>query len=255
MNYQFTDTDLAARRLACLAEVYEPPTRAFLMANAPKGVPLVVDLGCGPGHTTALLAEVCAAERALGVDASSRFIDLARTTYPDLLFEQCDVTGRMPIENADVIYCRYLLTHLPNPEALINSWVKYLNIGGSLLIEEVEDIDRDNDLVSRYLTIVENMLHHQGHELNVGRILGAIEIANVTPRVSQTQSVDIDLQDAAKLFHMNIQSWKHQPFIHENYATGEIEALQAELNDCANRPSDRTIRWRHRQIVLQRQGN
>ncbi len=58
MPYLFQDTDLAARRLAVLAEVFAPASRAFLLDVVQSRPELALDLGCGPGYTTRLLAEV-----------------------------------------------------------------------------------------------------------------------------------------------------------------------------------------------------
>jgi hypothetical protein len=58
-GYTFGDTSLAARRLALLADVFEPPSRAFLAEFtrvAGDQLDLAVDLGCGPGHSTRLVA-------------------------------------------------------------------------------------------------------------------------------------------------------------------------------------------------------
>jgi hypothetical protein len=57
-GYAFGDTSLAARRLALLADVFEPPSRAFLeqfagpVSSGAEPLDLAVDLGGGPGHST-----------------------------------------------------------------------------------------------------------------------------------------------------------------------------------------------------------
>ena len=57
MQYLFGDSDIAARRLEVLAEVFAEPTRAFFLEAVPKRPRLAVDLGCGPGYTTHLLRD------------------------------------------------------------------------------------------------------------------------------------------------------------------------------------------------------
>ena len=58
---------------------------AKLAAGAP-----VADVGCGPGHGTALLT-ACGAD-VVGIDVSAGMVDVARHRYPDLRFQQGDLT-------------------------------------------------------------------------------------------------------------------------------------------------------------------
>src|SRR5579859_4118738 len=100
MAYVFKDTDLATRRLHVLTEVFEPASRAFLrdMAAGERHA-LALDLGCGPGYTTRLVAEVTGCEQAFGMDASERFVARAST------------------ENASehISFVRHDLTQIPFP--------------------------------------------------------------------------------------------------------------------------------------------
>src|SRR5437588_6981532 len=77
-QYTFGDTDLAGRRLALVAEVFEPPSRALLESSRLAGLDIIVDLGCGPGFTARLVAEVCRPRRVIGLDRSDRFVETAR---------------------------------------------------------------------------------------------------------------------------------------------------------------------------------
>ena len=86
--YAFGDTDIAARRLELLAHVFEHSTRAFLR-EAPAArlglaqnlaQKIAIDLGCGPGFTTHLIAEALGFSRVVGLETSERFIELARAT-------------------------------------------------------------------------------------------------------------------------------------------------------------------------------
>src|SRR5262252_1634950 len=81
-HYTFGDNDLAAERLRLLAEAFAPSSRAFLARLAREPAAVAVDLGCGPGYTTALLASLTGAQRTVGLDASARFIERARAQAP-----------------------------------------------------------------------------------------------------------------------------------------------------------------------------
>lgn len=70
MTYAFGDTDLARERLALVAATFEAPTDA-LLHDLPSGAyRYVVDMGCGPGFTTALLREMVPHSFTTGIDAS-----------------------------------------------------------------------------------------------------------------------------------------------------------------------------------------
>ncbi|MDP8930620.1 MAG: methyltransferase domain-containing protein [Actinomycetota bacterium] len=59
--------------------VFDTTSREFMEAVRfrPR---LALDLGCGPGHSTHLLAEVTGAARTVGVDCSGVFLVAARET-------------------------------------------------------------------------------------------------------------------------------------------------------------------------------
>jgi trans-aconitate methyltransferase len=70
-SYSFGDTPTAAQRLAVMARVFEPEMRTFLGTCAHLRPELAIDLGCGPGFTTRLLAETLQARRTVGLDVSN----------------------------------------------------------------------------------------------------------------------------------------------------------------------------------------
>src|SRR6266508_1819732 len=91
--YAFGDSVPAARRLALVAEAFEPSSRAFLERFAGATPALAVDLGCGPGHTTLLLDEVLRPRRTLGLDQSATFLEVARATARQgIVYLEHDVT-------------------------------------------------------------------------------------------------------------------------------------------------------------------
>jgi len=83
--YAFRDGDPAARRLDLVAQIFDTPSREFV-ASATAGLQaapaIAVDLGCGPGHTTRILAGVTGAVRTVGLDNSEHFLELARAGAP-----------------------------------------------------------------------------------------------------------------------------------------------------------------------------
>ena len=55
----------------------------------------ILDIGCGPGNSTAVLADIFPNAHILGVDSSDHMIKKAAITYPDILLRLCDVTSEL----------------------------------------------------------------------------------------------------------------------------------------------------------------
>jgi trans-aconitate 2-methyltransferase len=256
MQYLFGDTDIAAQRLKVLAEVYAASTMGFLrdaVVNTPR---LVLDLGCGPGYTTHLLADVVACEHARGLDNSAQFIAQAhQTSVSRVSFHEHDVTAvPFPGGAGDLLYSRLLLAHLRQPHAVIATWATQLRPTGLLLLEEVEWIDTNSSLFTRYLDIVQTMLAQQGTNMYAGQdVHGLPDPDLLKRRTSQVRRVPVTPAHAATMFWLNMQSWKHQPFIRTQYASALIKQLEEELHSLIETPRSATeIEWGMRQIVYER---
>ncbi len=132
-TYAFGDTAVAARRLRRVAEVFEDTLRQFLREAVLFPPRLALDLGCGPGYTTHLLAEVTGAARSVGMDSSRQFVDAARkTASARAFFVEHDVTAMpLPVAGADVIFARFLLSHLVDPDGTVTAWASQLTPAGS----------------------------------------------------------------------------------------------------------------------------
>ena len=59
-------------------------------------VRIAVDLGCGPGNSTRLLAERWPGASIVGVDNSAAMLERARTSYPNMTWIQADLAHWFP---------------------------------------------------------------------------------------------------------------------------------------------------------------
>ncbi|MEU6896323.1 class I SAM-dependent methyltransferase [Streptomyces sp. NPDC046557] len=99
----------------------------------------VLDIGCGTGSVSLLLAE--AGHRPTGVDLAPRMVEQARTK-----FEAAGRAGRFLVGDAmmpptgeqrfDVVLSRHVVWTLPDPEAALREWVARLRPGGRLVLVE-----------------------------------------------------------------------------------------------------------------------
>lgn len=99
------------------------------------GGPQVLDIGCGPGHTTAHLSSL--GLKATGVDLSPKMIERATRSFPQSCFEVGDffALSRKP-SSVDGILAFYCIVHLP-PDQLVPAFSemhRVLKRNGHLLI-------------------------------------------------------------------------------------------------------------------------
>jgi trans-aconitate 2-methyltransferase len=255
-EYLFGDSDIAAQRLELLARVYRESTRPFLVETAGSAhFPLALDLGCGPGFTTHLIAETLHCDLVIGVDASAGFIELARAN-DRLSFIQHDVTVvPFPTGRANLIFARFLLTHLCNPAAVVGNWATQLEPGGLLLLEETEAIRTTHSVLASYLNIVGAMLAAQSNQLYAGRPLGTLKIPPGLKQVTnELRPLAVMNSDAAQMFSLNMRAWKENNFIRANYSRHSINELEQKLAELSRQesPSGET-RWDMRQVAWSRE--
>jgi len=254
--YAFGDTDLAARRLEHVAEIFGESTRAFLREAVPAETGLALDLGCGPGNTTRLLAESVPRGRVVGLDSSEHFVALAEATQTERVsFLRHDVTAvPFPVGPADLVFCRFLLTHLREPQEAVARWATQLRPGGLLLIEETEWIHTANAAFATYVGMVEAMLAAQSNELYVARPLGRLpDPPALERRSNRVRAVPTTHSRAAASFALNLQAWRDRPFVQESYTRSAIEQLAHDLRSLAEDPGNEIgIEWGLRQIVFRR---
>lgn len=97
---------------------------------APK---TIVDIGCGPGNSTAVLKNVFPNADILGIDSSGDMIDRAKRTYHDLNFVQCD--ARSLDGRYDLIFSNACLQWIPDHDKLIPLLMEKLSDTGVLAVQ------------------------------------------------------------------------------------------------------------------------
>ncbi|MDR6424658.1 trans-aconitate 2-methyltransferase [Variovorax paradoxus] len=96
----------------------------------------VVDLGCGPGNSTELLANRFPQAQVVGTDNSEAMLASARERLPQARFELSDIATWAPQDEApDLIYANAALQWVPDHEQLIPRLFAALAPGGVLAIQ------------------------------------------------------------------------------------------------------------------------
>jgi trans-aconitate 2-methyltransferase len=259
MTYTFGDTDIAGLRLKLLADVYESSSGEFLRSLKLMRPRLCIDLGCGPGYTTELVQQTLLPVRTIGIDQSEQFLERAvQRKTESMQFLRHDVTSMpLPVEPADLLYCRFLLTHLREPSHVLSGWLPFVTPTGVLALEELEHMHSAHPVLSEYYGIVEAMQDAHGQEMYIGKRLEVI--ARETPwQVVETRVARLSIpgKQMARLHHLNIQTWKQDPFIRKSYTREHIDELESQLGNLAQGDADvPDVDYGMRQIVCRRDGH
>ena len=135
---------------------------ARIGAEAPARV---VDLGCGAGNVTAVLAERWPAAEVTGVDPSDTMLARARAEHPGLRFEVADAAAWTAARPVDVLYSNAALHWLGDHDALFPRLLAQVAPGGWLAVQmprnfgapshtAVADAARDGPWASRLLAML-----------------------------------------------------------------------------------------------------
>jgi SAM-dependent methyltransferase len=238
--YTFGDSALARERLGFVAAAFEQPTRALLDDVPGQFRRYVIDLGCGPGYTTALLAEKFGLAQVTGYDASPAMLEEARERVPRAWFVKADVTKPLLLP-ADIVYGRLLLGHLPEPAHVLDTWAAALRPGNGILVcEEPVRYRSDEPAFARYEEIVTDVVARTGATLWAASILDATPegCSRVLDRVIEHP---VPAGHAAAMFWRNAAQWGD--------GIPDVPGLIDHFRDLEARGADETVTWEIRQTI------
>ncbi|SPO67293.1 trans-aconitate 2-methyltransferase [Pseudomonas sp. JV241A] len=117
------------------------PVRDLVAALPNQTVASAVDLGCGPGNSTQVLASRYPEAQVTGLDSSADMIAAARQRLPQLAFEVGDIGSWSAEQGVDVILANASLQWLSDHAQLYPHLVRQLVAGGSLAIQTPDNLD------------------------------------------------------------------------------------------------------------------
>lgn len=134
-------TDWQAKQYVLFENERTRPVRDLLAAVPATDVRMAVDLGCGPGNSTEVLAAHAPGATISGLDSSSDMIAAARKRLPQLQFDTGDVATWDAAGPYDLILANAVLQWVPDHERLLPSLVTRLAPGGSLAVQTPDNLD------------------------------------------------------------------------------------------------------------------
>ena len=120
-------------------EVVRTAWTALLQSHLPTSPASILDIGCGTGSLSVVLAEL--GHHVIGIDLSPAMITLARQKAASkghtIQFQVMDaVFPQFKAQQFEVIVCRHLLWALPDREQVLQRWANLLKPDGLFLLIE-----------------------------------------------------------------------------------------------------------------------
>ncbi|HWG05789.1 MAG TPA: trans-aconitate 2-methyltransferase [Beijerinckiaceae bacterium] len=117
------------------------PVRDLLNALPDRTIRRAIDIGCGPGNSTEVLAARFPAARVEGLDSSPEMLDAARKRLPQIDFKLAAIeTWREP-STYDLIFANAVLQWVPDHATLLPRLLQSLAPQGVLAMQIPDNLD------------------------------------------------------------------------------------------------------------------
>lgn len=139
MTYLIDEKNLERQQI--LAEQLMERTLRFLQKVSVAQEAEILDLGCGLGETTKLLASHFSQATVTGIDQDADLLHIARqkgqTATSSMTFLQADAT-KLPFADHtfDFVFARYLLLHMEDPLVVLKEMKRVCKPGGIVFAQE-----------------------------------------------------------------------------------------------------------------------
>jgi trans-aconitate 2-methyltransferase len=131
----------SAKQYVAFEDERTRPVRDLLAALPAIDAHSVVDLGCGPGNSTEVLAACYPQANISGIDSSSDMIEAARRRLPHLSFAVEDLQAWGDAGPFDVILANAVLQWVSHHDSLLPALVAKLASGGALAVQMPDNLD------------------------------------------------------------------------------------------------------------------
>lgn len=165
------------------------PARDLLAQVPLAAARRVVDMGCGPGNSTELLAERYPAAELVGLDSSPAMLEDARKRLPKAQFELADAITWTPAPGVDLVFANAIYQWVPQHMAVLPKILAALGEGACLAVQMPDNLAEPTHQLMREVAADGPW---------VARLAGAARSPLPPPRL---------YYDALKPFARNVEIW------------------------------------------------
>jgi len=213
---------------------------------------VVLDLGCGLGYGTAMLAAGNPAERVLGVDADAAALEYAATIYgpaaPGVEFRTCaaESLSDLPSVSFDMVVAFEILERLRDPQAVLSEIDRLLRPAGRIVVSVpnrwVDSTGRDPNPhhlhVYDWDTLRAQLERHFGLEAAFAQIAGGGLTLTDRPRRLRPVSCDGPPADEAEWWlavgmksPLASPSVRYEERVYREHAATDVVAFQRDYDN------------------------
>jgi ubiquinone/menaquinone biosynthesis C-methylase UbiE len=180
-TYAIRGGEEGARRLDLLSQVMRPTTEALLDGCGIAEGMTCLDIGCGAGHVSRDLAvRVGPRGRVTGIDLDEVKLTAARgeaerAGLANLDYRSADVKAWSEPDSYDVVYGRFIVSHLPERAGFVRRLWKTLRAPGTVILEDIDFSGAfcypAHPAFARYCELYVEVIRRRGGDANAGAAL------------------------------------------------------------------------------------
>jgi SAM-dependent methyltransferase len=234
-------------RLRILGRVMAPATHALFDRLTLRDGHVCIDVGCGGGDASIEIARrVAPSGRVVGVDLDEVKLQFAREEAAQLGltnvdFHKLDFRDHSADGVYDIVYARFLLTHLPDPAAAVRSFFQYVRPGGTIAVEDIDFSGHftypPSHAADRYFELYRATVGRRGGDPDIGPKLPSLLLDAGFDEVDLAVVQPSGLTGEAKLLNPLTLQGIADAAITEGLTTrDEVDHLVAELFSYAVNP-------------------
>ena len=138
---------------------------------------------------------------------------------------------------------------------MVARWTTQLRPGGVLAVDEVEEIRSEHALLREYEAMVEALVASRGASVSAGPAVDALTRGPGWRKASsELVGFRVPVAAAARMFGMNLATWRDDPFVRRTYGRATVERVAAGLASLSSSGTDGTVTWVLRHATFVRNG-